>query len=104
MTRNDLLAGLRAIPTSDGLRFQIPAEDFKPYGAWQNEGTGVYGPTGQPITPARSKYLRWIDNNTGQVRFARSVRGTNEHKGWWTRWVKFRAPAAVGRGWKRRVG
>lgn len=38
-------------------------------------GTGIYGPKKQRIFPRHAKFLRWVDPDTGQVKFARSVRG-----------------------------
>lgn len=37
-------------------------------------GTGIFGPTGQYITPTRAKVLRWVCTD-GTVHFARRVRG-----------------------------
>jgi hypothetical protein len=43
--------------------------------AWfQEVGTGIYGPTGRPITPKNGKFLRFTIN--GRVVYARSVKGT----------------------------
>lgn len=51
----------------------VIAGNRQPYGAFQS-GTGVYGPTGQPITPKRGKALSW--KGAGGRRFAfKSVRG-----------------------------
>lgn len=33
---------------------------------WVQQGTGVYGPTGQRIVPRRSRVLRWPDRRGGQ--------------------------------------
>lgn len=38
------------------------------------EGTGIYGPKGRPITPVRAKVLRFPVKG-GRIVFARSVRG-----------------------------
>jgi hypothetical protein len=44
--------------------------------AWfQERGTGIYGPTGLPITPRRAKFLRWKSPTTGNWIFAKSVKG-----------------------------
>ncbi|WP_044639737.1 HK97 gp10 family phage protein [Risungbinella massiliensis] len=48
------------------------------YAKWVNDGTGIYGPTGRPITPKRAKYLRFEIN--GQVIYAKSVRGQKGQK------------------------
>jgi hypothetical protein len=42
------------------------------------EGTGIYGPSGAPITPKRGKFLVFEVN--GQLIFARSVRGSPPRK------------------------
>lgn len=47
-----------------------------PHAYWQEKGTGIYGPRGMRIFPRVAKFLRWQDPDTGQIRFARSVRGT----------------------------
>lgn len=43
---------------------------------FQENGTGIYGPTRRRIYPRRAKFLRWVNPDTGKVCFARSVRGT----------------------------
>lgn len=43
------------------------------YGSYVENGTGIYGPTGQPIKPVRAKALSWVSN--GKRVFARSVKG-----------------------------
>lgn len=58
------------------------------YALFQEEGTGVHGPMGRPITPKGSSVLRWpVKNNSGSGRrrfrngktdryaYAKSVRG-----------------------------
>lgn len=43
------------------------------YGVYQEMGTGIYGPTGQPITPKNGNFLVF---NIGKKKvFARSVKG-----------------------------
>ncbi len=49
------------------------------YAPYQEQGTGIYGPKGTPITPKRSRFLRF-KTKSGQVVFARSVRGTRPKK------------------------
>lgn len=44
------------------------------YGEWLENGTGVYGPTGNRIVPVNKKILSWIDTD-GQRHFAKSVKG-----------------------------
>lgn len=43
------------------------------YGYWVHDGTGIYGPKGEPIVPKTKKVLAWRGSN-GMV-FARSVKG-----------------------------
>jgi hypothetical protein len=43
------------------------------YAAAQEGGSGIYGPTGQPIRPKRARVLAWKQGN--QWRFAASVKG-----------------------------
>lgn len=58
------------------------------YAIFVHEGTGIYGPTGQPIRPKHGRFLVWpVKNNSGigrrrykggrtvQYAFARQVRG-----------------------------
>ncbi|MFE2930610.1 HK97 gp10 family phage protein [Streptomyces sp. NPDC059278] len=44
------------------------------YAAYVHEGTGIYGPTGQPIRPVRARVLSWQPRG-GPRAFARSVKG-----------------------------
>jgi hypothetical protein len=46
------------------------------YSSFQEEGTGVYGPEGAPITPTSSNVLVFYWKKTGRVMFLRSVLGT----------------------------
>lgn len=46
------------------------------YAGWQHEGTGIYGPHGQPIVPVRATYLRFIPKNSSTFVYAKEVRGT----------------------------
>jgi len=43
------------------------------YARMVQEGTGIYGPSGEPITPKTGKYLVFTAN--GRTYFMRSVRG-----------------------------
>jgi hypothetical protein len=45
------------------------------YGLYLHQGTGIYGPRRRPIRPVRAKVLRFT-TRTGQVVFAKSVRGS----------------------------
>jgi len=45
------------------------------YAAYVHQGTGIYGPAGQPIRPVRARVLSWEQAGVGRV-FAREVRGS----------------------------
>lgn len=47
-----------------------------PYARWQDEGTGIYGPSGQRIFPTHAKALRFDWPAAGGVVFAKSVAGS----------------------------
>lgn len=51
-----------------------------PYARFQNEGTGIYGPDGAPITPKSGNVL--VFDGIGGMVFARSVRGTEPTHFW----------------------
>lgn len=44
------------------------------YAVFVHEGTGIYGPTGQPIRPVTARVLSWKAKNGKRV-FAREVKG-----------------------------
>lgn len=44
------------------------------YGIYVHDGTGIYGPTGTPITPKIAKVLRW-KSKKGKIMFAHQVKG-----------------------------
>jgi len=46
------------------------------YAMYQHEGTGIYGPQGQPIRPRNAKFLRFKPKGSGAYVFAREVRGS----------------------------
>lgn len=52
------------------------------YMAYQNFGTGVYGPRGVPITPQNGTFLVFPAKIGGGLVFARSVRGTEPTHFW----------------------
>lgn len=58
------------------------SDDGAPYPTFQNEGTGIFGPDGVPITPTHSKVLVFDWPAAGGVVFARSVRGTEPTRFW----------------------
>lgn len=45
------------------------------YGLYVHEGTGIHGPKHTPITPKKSKVLVFTSRKTGNLVFARSVKG-----------------------------
>ncbi len=45
-----------------------------PYWRYIHDGTGIYGPKGQPIKPVRAKALHWRGPG-GEAMFARQVKG-----------------------------
>ncbi len=45
------------------------------YAIFPEVGTGIYGPMHRYITPTTAKALSWIDQQTGQRRFAKRVKG-----------------------------
>lgn len=52
----------------------ITADVF--YARWQDEGTGIYGPSGQRIFPTHAKVLRFDWAAAGGVVYAKSVAGS----------------------------
>lgn len=53
----------------------IALQSRVPHATYHEFGTGIYGPKHHRIYPVRAKCLRWVNPDTGQVHFARSVRG-----------------------------
>lgn len=45
------------------------------YSLFVEEGTGIFGPTGAPITPKRARVLRFKPKGSARFVFARSVKG-----------------------------
>jgi hypothetical protein len=66
-------ASLRFATEGAGFAFETKVHTAMPLGRWLEEGTGIYGPKGAPITPKRAKVLRFEVG--GQTVFARSVKG-----------------------------
>lgn len=68
-------------PKDDGVTVKIVVRS--PYGRFQNDGTGIYGPDGTPITPRRAGGVLVFDwPAAGGVVFARQVRGTEPTHFW----------------------
>lgn len=47
-----------------------------PYAIFVHEGTGIYGPSGQPIKPVRGRFLRFTPRGASGPVFARQVSGS----------------------------
>lgn len=61
------------------------------YARWVHEGTGIYGPRGQPIRPVRAKVLVFTPKGANRPVFARQVRGARPR-----RFLTEALPAAAG--------
>lgn len=71
-----LAAGITTTqPALSGTRVTAQIESAAEYSRWQDEGTGVYGPSGQRIFPTTAKVLVFDWPAAGGVVFARSVAG-----------------------------
>lgn len=57
---------------------EIKIESPAAYVGFVNEGTGIYGPTGTPITPKKGEVLKF--QYGGQTVFAKSVKGQKGQK------------------------
>lgn len=45
------------------------------YAIWVHDGTGIYGPMHRPITPKKSRYLRFKPKGSSKYVYAQSVKG-----------------------------
>lgn len=66
--------------TSEGVTVKVIVRS--PYARFQNDGTGIYGPDGVPITPVRSPVLVFDWPAAGGLVFTRRVRGTEPTHFW----------------------
>jgi hypothetical protein len=65
------------------VRVTATSDDGAPYPAFQNEGTGIFGPDGVPITPKKPGGVLVFDwPAAGGIVFAKSVRGTEPTRFW----------------------
>lgn len=71
-------------PTEVRMTVKVTAtsDEGAPYPAFQNEGTGIFGPDGVPIRPVRARVLRFDWPAAGGIVFAKSVRGTEPTRFW----------------------
>ena len=58
-----------------GTRFETTIRSTAPYSSYQDDGTGIYGPTGERISSPNGKVLRFDWPAAGGVVFAWSVAG-----------------------------
>lgn len=63
------------------------SDDGYYYGVAQDEGTGIFGPDGRPITPKRARVLAFDWAAAGGMVFAHSVRGSEPTR-WWTKTIE----------------
>ncbi len=70
-------------PEYDGEQITMTASVGADYGIYQEEGTGIFGPLGTPITPKRPGGVLVFDwPAAGGVVFARKVRGSEPTRFW----------------------
>lgn len=82
-----LRASLRTKYESSGRYFKGWVYSDLEYALYVHEGTGIYGPKGQPIKPKRGRYLvfearnaRTTPRGRGNLVFAREVRGQRPNR------------------------
>lgn len=65
------------------VRVTAKSDEGDPYPTFQNEGTGIFGPDGVPITPKKPGGVLVFDwPAAGGIVFAKSVRGTEPTRFW----------------------
>lgn len=69
-SRNGLTGGIEG----GGTEYLLYLAHGVEYGEWLENGTGVYGPTHNPIVPVNKKVLSWIDES-GTRHYAKKVKG-----------------------------
>lgn len=74
-------------PEIHGDTISVHAECHVDHGIYQDRGTGIYGPEGQPITPKTARVLRFDWPAAGGIVFATFVRGSEPTR-WWTKAVE----------------
>lgn len=82
-----LRASLRVRMEYSGTQVKAWVYSNLEYALYVHEGTGVYGPKGQPIRPKRAQYLRFEARNPrttapgrGNIVFARQVKGARPNR------------------------
>lgn len=82
-----LRASLRVHMDSTGTQVKAWVYSNLEYALYVHEGTGIYGPKGQPIRPKRGQFLRFEVRNPrttapgrGNIVFARQVRGQRPNR------------------------
>ncbi len=75
------------LPEDRGERITCTATCTAEYAQYQEEGTGIYGPEGVPITPRSSPVLVFDWPAAGGIVFARSVQGS-EPTHFWSRTIE----------------
>lgn len=72
LARSLTLGGESNVKEIDGNTITVGTQ--LPYAKWLQEGTGIYGPSGKPITPKNARVLVFIIN--GVTYFCKSVKGS----------------------------
>lgn len=72
----DLAAGISATPpVLNDTQIQAQITSTEPYSQYQDEGTGLFGPTQARIFPTTAKALRFDWPAAGGIVFAKSIAG-----------------------------
>lgn len=69
-------------PRDEGDHITCTATCTAEYALYQEEGTGIFGPDGVPITPTHAKVLVFDWPAAGGIVFARSVIGSEPTRFW----------------------
>lgn len=74
-------------PVDNGDRISCTAQAAAEHALYQEEGTGIFGPDGVPITPKNGPFLVFDWPAAGGVVFARKVIGSEPTR-FWTRTIE----------------